>query len=181
MTSPSSADEEIVSMKFTKVMYAFALSLLLFLSGELPLTKANWFIQSLSSGLFLDDPSGSQDRGTIIQQYHRNGGGLNQQWEIVDMNNGYFVIVNEESGKVLDVPGFSTDDNVLIQQWTFNGGFNQQWEFNYDDSTGAYEIMNANSGKVLDVPGSSNDDHTQIQQYHGNGGANQRWVLYPNP
>jgi hypothetical protein len=179
MTYQPSADEEIVTMKFGTVRFAFALGFFLFVAGEMQKVEANWFIQSLSSGKFLDDPGFSEDRGTLIQQYDFNGG-LNQQWEIVDLNNGYYAIVNEWSGKVLDVPGFATDDRVQIQQWTFNGGTNQQWEFIYDANTDSYKIVNANSGKVLDIPGFSMDDGTIVEQFSDFDGANQRWVLYAN-
>jgi Ricin-type beta-trefoil lectin domain-like len=167
-------------MKFVTAKSAFALGLLLLLAGAAQQAQANWFIQSLSTGKYLDDPGFSEDRGTLIQQFEYNGG-LNQQWEIVDLNNGYYVIVNEYSGKVLDVPGFATGDNVQIQQYTFNGGSNQQWEFVYDDDTGSYKIVNRHSRKVLDVPDGSPHDGVIIQQYHDNGGGpNQRWLLIEN-
>jgi Ricin-type beta-trefoil lectin domain-like len=174
------AEEEIVAMRFVTMKSALALGLLLFLAGQVTQAQASWFIQSLGTGKFLDDPGFSEDRGTLIQQFEYNGG-LNQQWEIVDLNNGYYVIVNEWSGKVLDVPGFATHDNVQIQQYTFNGGTNQQWELVYDDDTGSYEIINRHSRKVLDVPNGSPEDGVIIQQYHDNGGGrNQRWLLLQN-
>ena len=44
-------------------------------------------IVSASSGKFLDVPGASLDDNVIIQQFHDNGGGANQQWRLVPVGN----------------------------------------------------------------------------------------------
>jgi hypothetical protein len=61
---------------------------------------------SATEGVFLDDPNGSTSNGTIIQQYHYNGGGLNQQWRLLGVGGVAQIdyVDNIASGKVLDDP-----------------------------------------------------------------------------
>ena len=53
-----------------------------------PLADGNDLIVNAYSGKVLDDPAFSTSNGTLIDQYQLNGG-LNQQWMIVTLSNGY--------------------------------------------------------------------------------------------
>src|SRR5690348_8727385 len=98
--------------------------------------------------------------------------GLNQAYEIVNVN----------SGKALDVSGSSTTEGASVIQYTYHDGTNQQWYFKLIGTVNnqeVYEIVNMNSGQVLDVKGGSTADGTPVEQWENNGGANQQWFLNP--
>lgn len=71
------------------------------------------------------------DSGGDIRQYQLPGTypGVNQQWFLEYVSNGWFNIRSRWSGKYLDVSGPSTADGANIHQWSGTGGFNQQWRF----------------------------------------------------
>ena len=48
-------------------------------------------------------------------------GGLNQQWQPIAEDGGYYHFVNRNSGKCLDVPAASTADSVQLVQYACNG------------------------------------------------------------
>jgi hypothetical protein len=136
---------------------------------------SNCYLLNVASGKVLDDPGGSTNANTPIQQYQLNGG-LNQQWQPIALADGNYEIMNASSGLVLDDPGGSTAAGTQIQQFPANGGLNQQWQFQVLPD-GNVEIVNACSGLVLDIPNGSTANGTIVQQYTANGGLNQEWVL----
>ncbi|WPV02140.1 RICIN domain-containing protein [Mucilaginibacter sp. cycad4] len=73
--------------------------------------------------------SESTANGATIDQYTYNGG-THQQWNLVDLGNGYFQIINVKSGKAIEVPGSSTSNGTGLTQNTPNtSAYNQQWSF----------------------------------------------------
>lgn len=69
---------------------------------------------------------GSTTNGALVAQWTDNGG-TNQQWQIVDVGDGYSKLINRKSGKALDSGG-TTVDGAQLTQWTENGGDNQKWQ-----------------------------------------------------
>jgi len=67
--------------------------------------------------------------GGDVRQYQLPGSnpGVNQQWFLEYVSNGWFNIRSRWSGKYLDVSGVSTADGANIHQWAPTGGLNQQW------------------------------------------------------
>ena len=59
--------------------------------------------------------------GAQMIQWPDNGG-YNQQWQLVDLGNGYYKVINRNSGKLLDVNGGSTQGAAKVIQWPDNGG-----------------------------------------------------------
>lgn len=137
----------------------------------------NYKIVNANSGKVLDVIGGSTANGAGIQQWEWLKG-LNQQWQIVPIGNGYSRIVNVNSGKVLDVSNYRTDDGAPIQQWDWLSGANQQWQV-IPQGSSYNEIVNLNSGKVLDVTNYSLNDGAAIQQWDWLGGLNQQWQIVP--
>jgi hypothetical protein len=145
------------------------------------------YIVNVASGKVLDDPGGSMDDGTVIQQFQLNGG-RNQLWQLIPQGNGTVVIVNAFSGKALDDPGGSLADGAPIEQfgqipgpWG-NGGRSLQWRIDQQWSVvrqrnGFDVIVNAFSGKVLDDPGGSMSNGAPLHQFQFNGGTNQQWEV----
>lgn len=70
----------------------------------------------------------SLDDGGNVAQWD-NAQGVNQQWFLEYVTNGWFYVRSRWSGKYLDVSGASTATGANIQQWSSTGGLNQQWRF----------------------------------------------------
>jgi glucosylceramidase len=71
--------------------------------------------------------TGATGDGVKIQTW-AYGGGTNEQWQPVDLGNGYYKLVARNSGKCLDVPSASTANGVQLQQYTCNGTTAQAWK-----------------------------------------------------
>lgn len=127
------------------------------------------------SGKCLDVYGFSTDNGGDVVQWSCHGDS-NQQWELIDLGDGYFEIVSQHSGLCLDVEGISTDDGANVFQWECLGGENQQWELR-DAGDSLYEVVARHSDKCLDVAGISADDGANLQQYSCWGGENQLFSL----
>ncbi|MFG2042311.1 RICIN domain-containing protein [Dactylosporangium sp. NPDC048998] len=86
-------------------------------------------IVNVGTGKALDNPDGSSDLGTQMQQWTIIGNGnYNQQWQFVDVGAGYRLIVNRANGMALDLRDGDTADGTVIQQWTaLPDDPNQQW------------------------------------------------------
>lgn len=126
------------------------------------------------SGKVLDVHGNSTTDGANVIQWTDNGG-TNQQWNIVDLGNGYYKIINVNSGKALDVEANSTADGGNLLQWTYSGGLNQQWRI---EPVGDYfKFINRNSGKVLDVNAGSTADGANVIQWTDTGATNQQWTI----
>lgn len=78
------------------------------------------------SGKAADLQNFSYGNGGNIHQWG-DGGGVNQQWILEYVEDGWFHIRSRWSGKLLDVAGNSTGDGANIHQWEETGGLNQQW------------------------------------------------------
>jgi hypothetical protein len=139
------------------------------------ITSSDKKIINRASGKALDNLGFSTTDGTPIGQWGYVAGS-NQLWQFVNLNNGYYKIINKFSGKVLDNPN-SLVDGTVMTQYTDNGGTNQQWQA-VDAGGGYYKLINRTSGKLLDNPGGGTADATQIKQYADNGGGtNQQWLI----
>ena len=165
-------------MTWRPILLSVCVAVAAILAGEGSRASAGYYIQSASSGKFLDVPDSSVYDNTYIQQFHFNGGYPNQIWDFYAVDDYYYVIVNRNSGLVLDIPDSSTYDHAKLQQFHYNGGDNQLWRLDEVADTDYVNIVNKNSEKLLDVPGSSYYDNVIIQQFHFNGGyPNQQWLL----
>ena len=67
------------------------------------------------------------DGGNINQWSTGTYAGVNQQYFMEYVEDGWFFICNRWSGKYLDVNGGSTADGANIFLWSGNGQYNQQW------------------------------------------------------
>ncbi len=157
-----------------------------------------FIIRSRNSHLVLDVPDGSSENGVQIQQFRLHGDGSsdwpevapNQQWEQLQLANGFYLIVNLNSGKALDVSGGSVEPGAPIIQHQVHGGYNQQWRridvLHKLGTPPIYRYISRHSNMALDVAGGSMEDQAPIIQYLDHGGYNQQWevleryVRYPN-
>jgi len=132
-------------------------------------------ISARHSGKVLDVYGASQENsGNIVQWEYL--GGANQQWRLVELDNGYYKMINRNSGKALEVYNFSQENGGNIVQWDYWGGHNQQWQIE-ETIAGFHTITNRLSGKVLDVTGRSNDNGDNVIQWKNQTTSNQLWSL----
>lgn len=121
-----------------------------------------------------DVPSSSKDDGVAVKQYACNGG-WNQQWQLLDLDNGYHNVIARHSGKCLGVTGASTSDGAATAQSACGAGTHQQWQI--QDAGGGYVRLAArHSGKCLDVVSASTADGTAVKQYPCTSVTNQQWT-----
>ena len=137
-------------------------------------TTAWYVLVNRNSGKALDVYNLSTADGAPIKQWTRNDGNQ-QQWQFVDVGNGYYKVKSRLSGKVLDVTAKSTADGAIIEQWADNGGTNQQ--FSIQDVDGYIQLIARNSGKAVEVSGASTADGGNVVQYSDWNGTNQQWQL----
>lgn len=90
-------------------------------------------ITAAHSGKAADLFNFSFDNGGDLVQWD-SVTGVNQQWYLEYVEDGWFHIRNRWNGKYLDVSGPSTDDGANIHLWEGNGGANQQWRILPADS-----------------------------------------------
>src|SRR5690625_7278505 len=55
------------------------------------------------------------------------GGSPAQRWNVTNLGNGYYSIINMASGRSLDVWELSPDLGASIAQWEYWAGDGQQW------------------------------------------------------
>jgi hypothetical protein len=134
-----------------------------------------YVIRNVATNKVMDVESNGCCNGYFIHQWTYQGR-TNQQWRIVNLNNGYYKIEARHSGRVADVRNASLLDGERIHQWGYNGATNQQFTFTFDGT--AYAIVARHSGKALTVTGSNiNADGNGIRQYTPNGANTQRWYV----
>ncbi len=129
------------------------------------------------SGKALDVKDAGTANGAAVHQRDYVGG-LNQQWQILDVGGGYHRIIARHSGKALDVKEVSTSNGGLLHQWDYVGGHNQQWRV-IDVGGGYHRIEARHSGKVLDVFEGRTTNGAAIHQWDWFGGHSQQWQLVP--
>ncbi|MDO5480788.1 MAG: RICIN domain-containing protein [Candidatus Saccharibacteria bacterium] len=138
------------------------------------------FVSKVNDSSALDVAGGTTKNGANIQLYHSNGTGA-QRFKAVQLNNGYYVLVNANSlntadEKVLDVAGGSTKNGANVQQYEWNGTPAQQWKI-IDNGDGTVSLMSRANGKYLDVAGAGAKDGTNVQIYDGNGTKAQKFTV----
>lgn len=84
---------------------------------------------NVKSGKALDNPNGSQDNGTQMQQWTIwDGGNANQQWRFESAGDGFYLVINRASGRALDLRDSNNNDGAPIQQWEpASKNPNQRW------------------------------------------------------
>lgn len=162
---------EVVStntLHFTSALDAYSLEPE-FLSDE------NYFaIYNLNSEKSLNVCSGSCDNSVNIEQYTFDDW-ESQEWQFVEVEDGYYKIVNKNSGKVLDIEALSTSEGASCIQYEYNAGWNQMWSIE-DDGT-AYKIKNRLSGLYLGILDSSSNDGAWCVQMMDDDTNNVKWYL----
>jgi hypothetical protein len=140
----------------------------------------------------LDVPNGSQNAGTVIQQFTNPGVTcFNQFWRIwpsrgqasldnIDqVESGTQVRIQSVCNGLFLRPQPIADNRASVEQAADTGGNDFIWSMTGDNNAGWKIESSLNPGLVLDIPNSSRDDHVQLQVFRDNGNANQRWLFQP--
>ncbi len=83
-------------------------------------------VTSVSSGLLLESSWPSYENGVNVDIWG-DVNGLNQYWNLNELDDGSFSFINRRSEKAMDVAEFGTWNGANIHQWDYVGGANQQW------------------------------------------------------
>lgn len=126
--------------------------------------------------LCLQPEGGSASSGAKIEQSVCNGG-VEEQFNLIDVGGGWHQIKGKGSGLCLDVPGGSTSWVQLIQ-WSCHSGDNQKFTVAECFTGCKARILAKHSFMCLDIPGGSEDDGEGIFQWHCNGGINQDFSIH---
>jgi beta-glucanase (GH16 family) len=132
-------------------------------------------IDSVHSGLSLDVDGISTAPAANVLQWNYVGG-ANQQWNLINTNNGYYKIQAKHSGHMLDIANASTANSANLQQYPDNGSDAQLFAI-INAGNNEYQIRNKNSGKALDVEDWAAYNGGNILQYQYHAQANQKWRL----
>ncbi|HUB58914.1 MAG TPA: glycosyl hydrolase 53 family protein, partial [Candidatus Micrarchaeia archaeon] len=112
-------------------------------SGVAPALSQQWLITSNDDGYFqiaslnpgagnttnvLDDSGGLTSNGNPVIQ-SPSGGGQEEEWNVLTVGNGYFVLLNRVSGLVLDMNGgVGAQAGFAVQEPQSSSALTQQWQ-----------------------------------------------------
>jgi hypothetical protein len=133
----------------------------------------NYRIVNRHSGKVVDVQNVNTSNGALVGQWAWNGNPW-QQWQFVDLGDGYHVLISRNSSKCLDVSGASTGDGAVVIQWTCAADPNQQWQM-VPAGGGDFNLRARHSGKCLNVVGSSVSDAALLEQRACGSAASFRW------
>ena len=141
--------------------------------------EGTYYIQNVSSGLYLDIQYGSNADGANLQQW-----GLaysnNQKFKLVSDGNGYYSILTGASNysSCLDVSNGSTDNGTNIAQWNYWGGDMQKFKVvKVSDGKYAFLTKISNDKSCMDLYNMSSESGVNINQWEYWGGNGQLWRL----
>lgn len=137
------------------------------------ISDGRYVITNVLSGKAMDVEARSKSDGANIIQW-TYGGGLNQQWDVRNLNNGYYSIRAAHSGKSVDVYEWNSANGADARQWSWLNGTNQQWAID-SLGNGQYSITSRYAGTALEVANFSKDNGGNIGLWSYWGGESQRW------
>jgi hypothetical protein len=82
-------------------------------------------LKNRTTGLFLDG-MGRTANGSVVGMWS-NSSNYNQQWEVINLGNGYYKLKNRATGMMIDNGGQGTNGSQL-KHWADDGHYNKQWK-----------------------------------------------------
>ena len=116
---------------------------------------------TINSNKVLDISAASTYEGGNVQIWDKCNGGQ-QRFEIIYLNDGYYVIKNVNSAKVIDVKGAGTNPGTNVQQWTSNNTNAQRWKIEKNEN-GEYYIISKCNSLYLNVYDSQDKNGANIE------------------
>jgi len=134
-----------------------------------------YHIVNAHSGLFLDNPNGTNVAGTWLQQFV-NTYSPAQEWVMTNVSGDLWTIVNYAGGLAMDDYGWSTTAGTRMDEWTFNGAAVQQFHI-VAVGDGTYKIVSAVSNLPVEIQSASAANGGAVGQWTDNGNACQHWTF----
>jgi hypothetical protein len=129
----------------------------------LPTEQTNHFkIISWVSGKCESIVGDSKNSGVKLNEWDYVGNDPAQQFDFVDVGNGWFKIQNVNSGLVCDDTSGATTNGTPVQQYTYNGTASQMWRL---QPWGNYNIRPMNSPRYISVQGGGSANGSAVVQY----------------
>lgn len=129
------------------------------------------------SGKCMDVAGSSTAHMADVIQQRCEIGKQSQYWEARRLNDGSYLIVNQNSGRCLDVAWASTAVQANVIQATCSYADNQRWWLPAGTGSGFQEVRAKHSNMCLDVAWVSPYDGADILQSSCWNGTNQQWRL----
>ena len=142
--------------------------------SEKTITDGNYRIAlGNNNSMGLDISNGStQNMGNVqIWKYDES---IQQKFEVVYEEDGYYIIRNIKSGKVLDVADGGTGNGTNVWQYEYNGTDAQKWIIR-STTDGHYNIISKASGLCLDIQNAEIKNGANVQIYENNGTSAQKF------
>ncbi|KRE28213.1 family 43 glycosylhydrolase [Paenibacillus sp. Soil522] len=125
------------------------------------------------SSLYIDGLGATTDGANLAQWASSTS--YNQQFDIINLSNRYYTLINRTTGKAIDGMGRTTAGSDA-GQWSSGTSYNQQWEI-IDAGGGYVKFMNRATGLYLDN-GNQSGDGSIVKQYGNSTSYNLQWKLY---
>ena len=141
--------------------------------------NGTYYIQSVSSGLYLDVVNGSSNDGTNIQQYAYNGSDA-QKFKLVGVGGGYYALLTACSDykSCVEVEAGSTSDGANIDEWSFWGGTMQYFKvIGQSDGSVCFTSWCSDGAQAIDVYNWSTSSGGNIDQWSYWAGDCQKFKL----
>jgi hypothetical protein len=139
-------------------------------------------VKNKRSGLCLQVGNRSSIAGAWVVQ-RTCAGDQSQQWQVIDLRNGYVQVRVRRSSQCLEVNqadgSKGLGDNARVLQWGCHGGEQQQWK-QTEVGGGFFEFRNRRSLKCLEVDqriGGGRANGGAVVQRPCHRGAQQQWKL----
>jgi len=132
---------------------------------------------NMNSGLFLDNPNGTNVHGTFLSQFVDTFATA-QQWIATSAGGNKWVFSNVAGGLAIDDYNWSTTAGTQIDEWDNWGGIVQQWQV-VPVSANTYKLVSPVSNMNMEVQGASLAPGGTIGQWPDNGATCQYWYLQP--
>jgi large repetitive protein len=94
-----------------------------------PADASSFNLTNKQSNLNLDTRWGATTEGARLTQWSKSATAATQKWQLIQLTNGYYRVINKGSGRALSVSGGVTvtaDGGILIQS-TYKSLASQQW------------------------------------------------------
>ncbi|WP_016955997.1 cellulase family glycosylhydrolase [Catenovulum agarivorans] len=131
------------------------------LTANANIPEGRYILINKLSNKSLDVTGYSQANSANIIQWNL-GSGLNQRWDLQQVNDDIYIISAAHSGKSLDIAANNQASGANVTQYTTHGNINQQWQLQ-NQGNGFYKLVSMLSGKALAVENSSTDNGANIQ------------------
>ena len=136
-------------------------------------------ITNVASGKLIGVSAGALAPGTGLLQWRGAGVG-DQTWQLIPVDEEWFVIRNRRSALVMGIGSGSLDEGAPVIQWAQADVHDQHWKLVPVKKRGQEEhlIVNRNSNKLISLERESKDNGVKIiQSSLIENAPTQRWIL----